>query len=420
MPDPTPTWTLLVPEPDNHDSDDAPTAPGLRWCSLWGPRGPCHPSIEGTADEWLTIAGVIEARRFGGYERVAFTPTDDGGGSFRSPRNTTSERDHVVLAAAELADLVRSIREQLSPAVCLGCAAEHGQAFNLRDLGPACARHAAAPVHPMAEDGSGPTTGAITFEPATADGIFAALGEMAPPAVPPSVPESILTMPMNAAAVAAGLAPAPAGRPPGVPTSAPARFVALDAAEVNDRPAAFFGADDRALAVRWAARCNAKPSRFERDAPDDARPGDVAVVDTEPQAPPFDINGDPNGPACSCEPGKLDPECGHQADQDRRDADAIVRVLHRGFLAALRSAVDRIVTPRPAPGAPTGAIDPVAIAAHFDDMAACDGTTGKEREVWSYCAEVMRAEARGSHIRVSDGNRPPGPAPDATDGGPGR
>jgi hypothetical protein len=321
-----PTWFLNIPANDDPDPEER-TPPGDRWCSLWGPREPggprlpCHPSIEGTADEWLLIAGAIEAGAPRAFDRVAFYPTE-GGGTFRSPRNSTGERDHVHLTAAELEELVAYIRAEL----------------------------AAVPVHPMAEDGSGPTTGARpTIEPATADGIFAALGEMAP-----------------------------AGRPPGVPTSAPAKptlhdvvgvaraIVACDG-DALDTADEVNGAEVLRLARAVVAHVEAQPGGQRFDLPDAvaelaidrSTPPTVTPVTGGfsigyqveavpiPTPPTFDINGDVNGPACDCEPGKLDPECIHQAEQDARDADAIVRVLHRGFLPALRAAIDRAA---PSPG----------------------------------------------------------------------
>ena len=35
-----------------------------------------------------------------------------------------------------------------------------------------------------------------------------------------------------------------------------------------------------------------------------------------PRAPTYDVNGDVNGPACGCEPGKLDPECFHGVEME--------------------------------------------------------------------------------------------------------
>ena len=109
-----PTCFLHVPDPDDQPFDDdepnKPIAPGDRWCSLWaprepgGPRLPCHPSIEGTADEWLLIAGAIEAGAPRAFGRVAFAPAA-GGGELWSPHNSTGDRDHVRLTTAELVEL---------------------------------------------------------------------------------------------------------------------------------------------------------------------------------------------------------------------------------------------------------------------------------------------------------------------------
>lgn len=133
------TCFLNVPDPDDQPFDDdepnKPIPPGDRWCSLWsarepgGPRLPCHPSIEGTADEWTLIAGAIEAGAPRAFGRVAFAP-QAGGGEFWSPRNSTGDRDHVRLTTAELVDLAADIRAKLAPpAACLGCAAERGPAI---------------------------------------------------------------------------------------------------------------------------------------------------------------------------------------------------------------------------------------------------------------------------------------------------
>src|SRR5574343_315713 len=114
MPD---TWTLDVPDPSDLMEGDPP-APGDRWCSLrppgW-PRRQCHPSIEGTADEWLAIADAIETWSPLAFKRVAFSPADlRRGGALRSPRNSTGQRDRAQLTAAELTALVANIRDQLA------------------------------------------------------------------------------------------------------------------------------------------------------------------------------------------------------------------------------------------------------------------------------------------------------------------
>ena len=134
------TCFLHVPDPDDQPFDDdepnKPIAPGDRWCSLWaprepgGPRLPCHPSIEGTADEWLLIAGAIEAGAPRAFGRVAFAPAA-GGGELWSPHNSTGDRDHVRLTTAELVELAADVRAKL--------------ATPDRDLKP----DNAAPAHPM-------------------------------------------------------------------------------------------------------------------------------------------------------------------------------------------------------------------------------------------------------------------------------
>ena len=138
------TCFLHVPDPDDQPFDDdepnKPIAPGDRWCSLWAPREPggprllCHPSIEGTADEWLLIAGAIEAGAPRAFGRVAFAPAA-GGGELWSPHNSTGDRDHVRLTTAELVELAADVRAKL--------------ATPDRDLKP----DNAAPAHPLAEDG---------------------------------------------------------------------------------------------------------------------------------------------------------------------------------------------------------------------------------------------------------------------------
>jgi hypothetical protein len=305
------TWTLDVGE-----EYDLLTGPGSRWCSLYQDGRPCHPSIEGTADEWLLIAAAIEAGVARAYLRVAYAPADLGrGGAMWSPRNRGGPKGPFVeLTAAELADLVRSIRDQLAPArgVTMNALIEH-----------MLAPEPAAPVHPPADDGSGPTTGAA-YRCLTCGDNGYVLGGVG------NSPDEQAEDPCPDCGPAARL---PAGRPPGVPTSAPPaepdlRVVAEDvyACATSWEPDARLIGNVRAADVARLARS-------------------VAIAG---KAPTHDLAGDPNGPACPCEPGKLDPECIHQVEQDDRDADAIVRVLHRGFLPALRKAIDRIVTP---PGA---------------------------------------------------------------------
>ena len=124
-----------------------------------------------------------------------------------------------------------------------------------------------------------------------------------------------------------------------------ARGVTIDAAATlaEDAEPPSPGDVDYMLGGGWSLTLTA-PGRREAmisEAPEDVRSKAIAVLSPTAPIPTHDHNGDPNGPNCSCEPGKLDPECGHQADQDTRDADAIVRVLLPGFLPALRAAIDR-------------------------------------------------------------------------------
>lgn len=62
----SPTYTLSVPDPQPG------IAPGDRWCALSGPHAPL-PAILASADEWLLIAGAIEAgdRADSNSERLA-------------------------------------------------------------------------------------------------------------------------------------------------------------------------------------------------------------------------------------------------------------------------------------------------------------------------------------------------------------
>ena len=69
----TSDWTLHVPDPEDLAVD---TAPADRWCSLGGPRGPCHPSIEGTADEWLAVADAIAGFFKNGWCTIAVYDAD--------------------------------------------------------------------------------------------------------------------------------------------------------------------------------------------------------------------------------------------------------------------------------------------------------------------------------------------------------
>lgn len=107
---PTAAWSL-----DVDDTFDLAEGPNSRWCSLRRPGGFFLPvSVEGPASEWIELAAAIAARRPLAFKRAAFTPTATGG-EFHSPKNAASERPSATLTAAELDDLLRSIRDQLDP-----------------------------------------------------------------------------------------------------------------------------------------------------------------------------------------------------------------------------------------------------------------------------------------------------------------
>lgn len=287
------TWTLDVDTDPNAPPDGCGATAGLLWCALRCDGRPCHPSIEGTADEWLAIADAIPSRLRQAFDRVAFDPIplSDGAGQLWSPRNSTGARDHVTLSEAELADLVRSIREQLAPA---------------------------APVHPMA-DGAAAVAATGAVQPADLE-----------------VAEALAARMTAATGVRHAVRRPLVSRPPGgsflgaireARAELAARGVKIDAAAMlaeADRPA-----DRPAVSDAFAGR----PGGFD---PDDS-----------------DRAGDDEPPCPDCkEPAILGhtADCGIAAEllaaqdddaQDDHAADAIVRVLHRGFLPALRDAIDR-------------------------------------------------------------------------------
>ena len=128
-----PTYTISVPDPQPG------IPPGDRWCALSGPRAPL-PAILGTADEWLLIAGAIEAGAARAFGRVAFEARI-GGGELWSPHNSTGDRDHVRLTTAELVELAADIRAKLVPptdttgtAMPPGARTFDGRRHNLRCL----------------------------------------------------------------------------------------------------------------------------------------------------------------------------------------------------------------------------------------------------------------------------------------------
>ena len=127
-----PTYTIYVPDPQPG------IPPGDRWCALSGPRAPL-PAILGTADEWLLIAGAIEAGAARAFGRVAFEARI-GGGELWSPHNSTGDRDHVRLTTAELVELAADVRAKLAPAVpcplCNGTRCHHNFGAEVE----ACAR----------------------------------------------------------------------------------------------------------------------------------------------------------------------------------------------------------------------------------------------------------------------------------------
>jgi deoxycytidylate deaminase len=442
-------WSL-----DVGDTFDLVAGPGSRWCSLWGPRGPCHPSIEGTADEWLAIADAIEGRRPHGYTRVDFDPLEGGEGRFRSPKNTVSERDHVRLAPAELTALVANIRDQLAPAAPAAELAEQLAANLTAATGvrhevwqpgvsgrPPAGRPPGVPTSepPRQREWRTETPpaykppehvieaarlagvlspcgkskrGAAIFDPSTGEVTSRGCNHL--PARIPCDGDEACRAACNRRCIHAETAAivdahrdslpgceivhvkvvddgvVTSGPPSCVPCAAMILRARLDAAWLLHEdgwrryPADEFyrlscaaapapAPDLRVAAVRRIAQGAVGDFVYSHarrlaeqscGSPDDECVHEFAaavhdllnnlqadehgeVSDGRRRgAPTFDINGDVNGPACGCQPGKLDPECSHQADQDARDADAIVRVLHLGFLPALRAAIDRAAPAR--------------------------------------------------------------------------
>lgn len=79
------------------------------WLDDWYVIEPSNPSVEGSRAEWLELVkrlkqGVGSAFMF---RRCAFQVGPDGDVAFSSPRNSTGEGDHVVVAKADIASFVK-------------------------------------------------------------------------------------------------------------------------------------------------------------------------------------------------------------------------------------------------------------------------------------------------------------------------